>query len=60
MSKAPLRDVVEVRELEGERGGRILVMRLACGHLIWNRRKRPPMRVGCVPCWWDEGPSSSG
>lgn len=50
--RAPLRDVVEVRELEGERGGIIYVMQLECGCLIWQRKPRKSVR--CVPCWWKE------
>ena len=51
---APLRDVVEIRELDGPKGGVTLVMKLECGHLIWKRLKRPPKRLRCVVCWWDE------
>ncbi|MCG8421375.1 MAG: hypothetical protein MJE77_25940 [Proteobacteria bacterium] len=51
--KAPWRDVVEIREMEGERGGTLYVMQLSCGCLIWGRRAR--RRVRCIPCWWRQG-----
>ena len=34
MLKIPQCEVVEVREVEGPRGGKMLVMKLACGNLI--------------------------
>jgi hypothetical protein len=51
MADAPLRDVVEVIDLKGPRGGTILVMHLSCGHALWRRVKRPPMQTRCVTCW---------
>lgn len=53
--RAPSKDVVEVRELEGPKGGRLLVMQLECGHLVWQRRKRPPRSLRCVSCWLGQG-----
>lgn len=50
---APRKDVVKVRELTGPRGGRVLVMQLECGHLVWQRRSHPPLSLRCVSCWWD-------
>lgn len=50
---APRRDVVEVREFMGPRGGITFVMKLACGHIIWQRRKQPAKESRCVMCWWD-------
>lgn len=47
----PLRDVVEIRETTGPRGGRRYVMRLECGCLIWGGR--PRKRAQCLPCWWE-------
>ena len=52
-SKAPKRDVVEIREMTGPRGGKKFVMKLSCGCLIWGGRARKS--VPCVPCWWNEG-----
>ena len=52
---APQKDVVEVRELPGPRGGVTMVMRLECGHMVWRRMKRPPQTMRCVMCWWDAG-----
>ena len=55
MLKIPQCEVIEVREVEGPRGGKMLVMKLACGNLIWQQRKYPPKQVRCVPCWWEKG-----
>lgn len=31
-----------------------VVMKLECGHLIWQSGTRTPRKsVRCVPCWWD-------
>jgi hypothetical protein len=49
---APLRDVVEVRELSGPKGGLVFVHQLSCGCLVWQRRKRPAKQLRCVACWW--------
>lgn len=52
MSKAPFRDVIKVRELDGERGGKYFVMKTECGCLHWMRKPRKKIR--CIPCWWNE------
>lgn len=51
---APMKDVAEVRELKGPKGGTTMVMKLECGHIVWQRRKRPPKTFRCVMCWWDD------
>ena len=49
---APFKEVTEVREHVGPKGGLTMVMLLECGHLIWQRRKTPPTSLRCMPCWW--------
>jgi len=49
--RAPMRDVVQVHELEGERGGKLLVCVLSCGCFATRRAKRPPQRMPCVACF---------
>lgn len=51
MRQAPLRDVVEIREMTGPRGGTRHVMKLSCGCLVWGGRPRKQVR--CVGCWWE-------
>ena len=50
---APLKDVVEIRELDGPKGCKQLVMKLECGHMVWKTLSRPPKQQRCVCCWWD-------
>ena len=51
---APKREVIKARELIGPNGGVTMVMELSCGHVVWQRRKRPAKELRCVMCWWDE------
>lgn len=49
-----MRDVVLVQERSGPRGGRVLVLTMACGHLIWRNARKgalPPQSLECLPCW---------
>jgi hypothetical protein len=48
--KAPRRDVVRVLEVDGERGGKILVCILECGCFATRRGKRPPQSMPCIAC----------
>lgn len=52
MSRPPRRDVTEIGEFNGPRGGRLYAMRLECGHSVWMRS--PRRQVACVPCWISE------
>jgi hypothetical protein len=52
--KAPMRDVVRVLEMEGERGGHLLVCILECGCFATRRQKTPPQRMPCVACFVKE------
>ena len=49
-SEPPIRDVVQVLDVKGPRGGWLLVLVLACGH--WHTRKKLPAtkRAPCVGC----------
>lgn len=49
-----MRDVVRVLELDGERGGRLLVCVLECGCFATRRQKTPPQRMPCVACFVKE------
>lgn len=49
-----MRDVVRVLELEGERGGVIMVCVLACGCVATRRGYIPPKRMPCVACFVKE------
>lgn len=50
--KAPVRDVVRVIEMEGERGGRLLVCVLDCGCFATRRsRLPPPKKIPCIACF---------
>lgn len=51
MAKAPIRDVVKVLELEGEKGGHMLVLVLDCGCYKTTRSKRPPKTTPCIACF---------
>lgn len=54
VSKAPIRDVVQVPELDGERGGKMLVLILECGCFLTRRTKTPPRTAPCVACFVKE------
>lgn len=49
--KAPSREVVRVLEMEGERGGHLLVCVLSCGCFATRRAKTPPKSMPCVACF---------
>lgn len=49
--KAPMRDVTRVIELDGERGGKLLVCVLSCGCFTTRRAKRPPKKAPCIACF---------
>jgi hypothetical protein len=49
--KAPRREVVRVIEMDGERGGVILVCILECGCFATRRAKTPPRSMPCVACF---------
>lgn len=52
--RAPMREVVRVLEMDGERGGRLLVCILDCGCFATRRANRPPKRMPCVACFIKE------
>ncbi len=43
------RDVVHIDITTGERGGRIWVLRLSCGHTVF--RRIPPLRLHTLTCF---------
>lgn len=54
-TKAPLREVKRIFDIEGPRGGVIYVIVFACGHSEWRRTRRinaTPLRP-CMGCWVD-------
>ena len=52
MSKAPLRAVTDIVDIEGPRGGIINVLILECGCFVTRRLKRdPPLSVPCIACF---------
>ena len=54
LKSAPLREVRRIDEVKGPRGGTLHVMRLDCGHYLWQRR-RPFLfrKLACMGCWID-------
>lgn len=51
MAKAPMRDVVRVLDLDGERGGKMLVCVLECGCFATRRAKTPPKKMPYIACF---------
>jgi len=49
MTHAPRRPVVEVKEVVGPRGGRILVLLLSCKH--WKTAPKPATSATCIACY---------
>jgi hypothetical protein len=52
MTTSSKRGVIEVREVDGPKGGKILVHILSCGH--WHTRRTPARAVECIACWVSE------
>lgn len=62
-TKAPRRKVVAARDTATPGGGKLWLLRLECGHAIWNRRGRglnstPPKSADCFTCWLDANPDA--
>lgn len=49
------RGVIDIREVEGPKGGKLLVLTLSCGH--WMTSRTAKKQSECIACWVDAGRS---
>ena len=45
----PRKVVTQIKEVTGPRGGKIIVLMLACGH--WKQSRTPMRSATCVACY---------